>query len=270
MRPTVSIVTITFNAEEVINKTINSVLMQDYLDFEYLFIDGKSPDKTIDIIESFRPMFEDKGVKFRVLSEPDKGIYDAMNKGIRLAEGEWLIMLNAGDAFVHESVLSDFFLNVDYNSDVVYGETIITENGFYKKRKTYSPEIIDRQLPFCHQSVFVRTDVLRKYSFDMKYKLAADYDLFVRMYKAGVKFEYVQKFVSVYDMTGISEKNAIRTNKEAALIRVNNGIVLSKSLRDNSAVRNLISKAYTFKKNRFPNKYFTQKNGWYKDISILL
>ena len=69
MRPTVSIVTITFNAEEVINKTINSVLMQDYLDFEFLFIDGKSPDKTIDIIESFRPMFEDKGVKFRVLSE---------------------------------------------------------------------------------------------------------------------------------------------------------------------------------------------------------
>ncbi len=270
MRPTVSIVTITFNAEKVVEKTIRSVLSQDFTNFEYVFVDGKSSDKTMQIIESYRSRFEDKGIKFRVLSEPDKGIYDAMNKSIRLAEGEWLLMLNAGDALAHQNVLSCFFLDKSYEADVVYGETIMSDNGYYKKRITYTPDIMNRQLPFCHQSVFVRTDILRAYGFDMNYKLAADYDLFVRMYKTGIHFEYVKEWVSIYDMTGVSEKNAIRTNKEAQLIRERNGLTVPKTLRSNPIVRNLISRLYTLKKDRFPDQYYTEANGWYKDLSQLL
>jgi len=269
MQCTVSIVTITFNAEKVINETICSVLAQDLTDFEYVFVDGKSTDKTLQIIESYRPKFEEKGIKFRVLSEPDRGIYDAMNKGIHLASGEWLLMLNAGDVLANENVLSRMFLDQDYEADVIYGDTIMTENGYYKKKVTYSPDMIKRQMPFCHQSVFVRTDVLREYGFDTSYRLAADYDLFVRMYQDGVRFEYVKKLVSIYDMTGISEKNAIRTNEEAALIRQRNGITLPKSLRSNTAVRNVINWFYAMKKKMFPDQYFSEANGWYKDITML-
>lgn len=270
MRPAVSIVTITFNAEKVVEKTIRSVLAQDFTDFEYIFVDGKSSDKTLQIIESYRAQFEDKGIKFLVLSEPDKGIYDAMNKSIRLAEGEWLLMLNAGDALAHCGVLGRFFLDKSYEADVVYGETIMSENGFYKKRMTYEPDVINRQLPFCHQSVFVRTEVLRAYGFDTNYRLAADYDSFVRMYQAGVRFEYVKDWVSVYDMTGVSEKNAYATNKEAALIRQRNGLAAPKSLRSNVAVRNCINRVYSLRKKMLRDRYFSKDNGWVRDPNELL
>ena len=109
MQPKVSIITVSYNAEKMISETILSVLSQTYCDYEYIFIDGNSSDKTVEVIGKYKQCFEGKNVDYLLISEPDKGIYDAMNKGTALAKGEWILMLNAGDMLAHERVLEDFF-----------------------------------------------------------------------------------------------------------------------------------------------------------------
>ena len=94
-----SIVTVCLNAEQLIGRTIDSVLRQDMDDYEYLIVDGASADRTLAIAESYRPAFDEKGIRYTIVSERDSGIYNAMNKGARLASGEWICYMNAGDAF---------------------------------------------------------------------------------------------------------------------------------------------------------------------------
>ena len=218
MNPTLSVITVSYNAETEIEKTIQSVLAQTFTDYEYIFIDGGSKDKTVAIIESYRERFEAKGVSYRVTSEPDKGIYDAMNKGANKCAGHWAVMLNAGDCFVDEKVLEDIFRQNVPKGHILYGDAVLQVvaggKSYYKGQKAFPLEKIEEFMPFCHQSVFAPVELLREYGFDTDLRITADYKFFVQAYTSGKPFTYVSRFVSVFDRSGVSSANPEKLKAE--------------------------------------------------------
>ena len=203
----ISVITVCYNSEKFIEATINSVISQDFSNIEYIIIDGNSSDNTINIIRQYENKI------FKWISEPDKGIYDAMNKGAKLATGDWIIFMNSGDIFIHESVLSDIFYIYDFkNINIIYGN-IINDWGTYKeKRKAFPLEKMSYRMPFCHQAVFIRRDVFLHNLFDISFKYAADYNQFYSLYyEYGMSiFKYVPVYIAECDTSdSFSRKNML-------------------------------------------------------------
>lgn len=216
MNPKVTIVTVCFNAKKEIERTMLSVLNQDYDNLEYLIVDGKSKDGTLLVADEVKKRFPLRNV--HVLSEPDRGIFDAMNKGIRLAHGEWINFMNAGDVFYDTSVISNLF-GADYSDTVgvVYGDTYNAKGLFPMIPFTEHPNDFC-EMGICHQSLFVRIALAKRYPFDLNFKVAADYNMVRHIYDGGYEIRYVPSPVSVYDMTGFSTQNVMRQIDEVALI----------------------------------------------------
>lgn len=206
----ISIVTVVLNGAKDIEKTMMSVLDQKYKNFEYIIKDGDSKDRTNEII---------KKVSYRTKSnikhiiKKDRSVYDAMNQALDYCSGEWIIYLNAGDVFYNNNVLN-IFLNLDIEKyDVIYGNTIMRDISgdslFLGDMK-----LIKKRTPYCHQSCFVRYEVLSNFKFNINYKILADYDLIIRMYKNDIKFLYVNKIISIYNLDGISSTDFLSLLKE--------------------------------------------------------
>lgn len=179
---TVFVITVCWNAVNLIEETIKSVLSQTYQDIKYLIIDGGSTDGTVDIIKKY----ENKLTYW--ISEPDKGIYDAMNKGLakarELGEG-WANFMNAGDAFAGNNVLEEIFANNTISPEklVVGGHANLVYKDKVEVLYAQSPEAVRHQLPYCHQSAFVKLKLNGEaWSFETRYKIAADYKLFYDIY----------------------------------------------------------------------------------------
>lgn len=192
--PKVTIITVVYNRVAEIEDTILSVLNQTYADLEYIVIDGGSTDGSLDIIRKY-----DSQLAYWI-SEPDKGIYDAMNKGIRQASGEWVNFMNAGDAFWSPEIVSKSMAYVQAypSAGVLYGDTV-HKNPFGKVRINARPlEGLMREVVFCHQSCFVRTDLLKQMPFDLTYRYVADYDLLSKLYRAGISFVYYPEVISLF------------------------------------------------------------------------
>ena len=152
-----TIITICLNMEKEIGKTITSVLNQTCTDFEYIIKDGVSKDGTVSVAESFAPAFAEKGIPYRILVQPDRGIYDAMNQATREAQGEWVLYMNAGDMFADADILSIVEESDKQEvSDIIYGDRIGKNDGWYIYKPAQSLELLRLKMPFCHQSVFVR------------------------------------------------------------------------------------------------------------------
>lgn len=166
-----SIITVTYNCEDVIEKTIQSVLNQRYKDFEYIIIDGKSTDKTLSIINKYINNID------IILSEPDNGIYDAMNKGLNLANGKFINFLNAGDKYCTTDILSSIVKEVNKNIKVISGDfnLINAKTGLNKKIKTKKLNIenLKRDFRACHQSIFINKEISDYYN--LSFKIRADY-----------------------------------------------------------------------------------------------
>ena len=215
--PLVTVITVSFNAGKVIEKTILSVISQTYLNIEYIIIDGASTDATVDVIKKY----EDKINCW--ISEPDKGIYNAMNKGLRIARGEWVNFMNAGDMFANEHVISNVFsINKNLeNMKVLYGDVIIetVKRTFVEKVKKV--DNLSYCMVFCHQSTFVSLNNKKEVYFDEEYKIAADFALFNKLFlKYGVSsFFYLPFPISIYDADGISSNALLLLSKELLLIR---------------------------------------------------
>lgn len=213
MRKIFSIITVVFNGENNIEKTLKSVLDQDNSLFQYIVIDGKSEDKTMEIVRKY------KSIDI-VISDKDNGVYDAMNKGIELASGEWILFMNSGDTFVNKSTLKEVYKFIDDKSEIIYGDTI----GIISKKKCYLKansleSIINRGIPFCHQSVFVRTEILLKNKFNLKYKILSDFDMFRKFYMLGFTFKHINLPISIYDYEGgFSFNNPVLGFKEKSEI----------------------------------------------------
>ncbi|ALL04398.1 hypothetical protein AQ505_02115 [Pedobacter sp. PACM 27299] len=214
----VSVITVVYNGAEIIEGTILSVLGQTYKDVEYIIIDGGSSDSTFEILDRYNDKLS------HWVSEPDKGIYDAMNKGVAICSGEWVIFMNAGDSFYDENVLSNIFDYNHENSDVIYGavncfdkfkEVIIKPDNLLK---------ITHKMIFCHQSSLVRRELLLNNRFDMRYKIAADYNLFYNLYANGFKFVEMPVCIANYEVgTGLSSKNGYQGAKDNLMINKNWG-----------------------------------------------
>ncbi len=206
-QPFFSVITITYNAEKKIRHTIETVFTQSCKDYEYILIDGASTDSTGDIIESYKGEFEKNKIDYRFISEKDNGIYDAMNKGIRMARGKWIGFMNAGDYYWDKMVLEKvkLFAQNNDNTDVIYGDTMVYKsNGLTRLEKARPIDSIIDDIPFCHQSSFVKNVLMTEHPFNLKYRIGADYDFFVFCYMNNKSFRYFQEIISIYEFEGLS------------------------------------------------------------------
>lgn len=206
----ISIITITFNCEKVVENTINSVINQTYSNVEYLIIDGNSKDNTIKIINQYKNHID------YFISEKDKGIYDAMNKGIKQASGEWIIFMNAGDIFVDNDVLKrcvPYLLNMN---DIVYGNTIVHSRYGDYKELPLSLEKLNNRMIFCHQSCFIKSSYHKQHLYDISFKSSGDLDFFYKAYKRDqCIFKSIPETISYFDATeGVSSTNFYRPKLE--------------------------------------------------------
>lgn len=201
-KPLITIITVCYNASKYIEETILSVINQTYSNIEYIIIDGGSTDGTVDIIKKYA----DKIAYW--VSEPDKGIYDAMNKGIVKASGEWINFMNSGDTFFSNETISLINFEKAINSLIIYGDNInILNDNINTYRKASKLTNIKYGMIFCHQSSFVRNTNNKDIIFDSHYKICADYNLFLGLYnKYGTKcFFYFPFPIAKYDnIYGIS------------------------------------------------------------------
>ena len=207
-KPTLSVITIVRNAARELALTISSVRGQSYEGIEYIVIDGASTDGTSDVINDHAGM-----VDF-LISEPDLGIYDAMNKGLAKATGEWVIFMNAGDTFAGNDTVSKVFAHDLAGYGVVYGDTLAAySQGQVLKRAGHASKL-GRGMIFFHQAAFVRTGLARERGFDLQYTLGADYDMILRLFTAGCAFHYLPLPVAVVDVTGVSNRRMVRSARD--------------------------------------------------------
>ncbi len=211
--PVLSIITVCFHAKDQVLATLNNVLTQTWSDFEYLVIDGGSDDGTAELLESLAPSFSERGISFRCRSEPDRGIYDAMNKGVRMAAGEWLLFLNAGDLLADPQVLARAFEETP-DAKILYGDTICIYQGKQKLYPALPLSHLSYEMAFCHQSAFVRRELLSGQPYDVSYKICADHHFFLSMYLKGIPFARLPFPVSVYEIEGCSDRNKLLSHRE--------------------------------------------------------
>ncbi len=209
--PLITIITVVYNGEKYLEETIQSVTNQTYPNVEYIIIDGGSTDGTVDIIKKY----EDK-IDYWV-SEKDKGIYDAMNKGIDLASGEWINFMNAGDKFVNNQVLVDVDFEKHSKFVLLYGNKIQNRSIVYPLdiKKLELGEIMA-----CHQSMFFNKDVLKQeLYYNLKYKIYGDYELVNRIYikhPSGIK--YIDITIADFAGDGVSSVVSYQKRKDKYLI----------------------------------------------------
>lgn len=208
LTPTFSIVTVCYNAEAELEDTIQSVIAQTYRHVEYIIVDGASKDGTLAIIERY------KGRIARVVSEPDKGLYDAMNKGLRLATGDYVCFLNAGDCFHEDSTLQQMAdcLTKAELPDVLYGETALVdkERHFVRMRRLSAPKTLTwrsfkQGMLVCHQAFFARTALAEPY--DLQYRYSADFDWCIRIMKKAKTLHNTHLTLIDYLEEGMTTKN---------------------------------------------------------------
>ncbi len=194
-QPRVTVVTVTYNALDALSKTMRSVEAQDYANIEYIIVDGASSDATPSMLAQYH------GRLNRWVSEKDRGIYDAMNKGVKMSTGEYVIFMNAGDTFVGSDTVSRVFAEAA-EADVIYGD--IMKNGM--RKRSLSPRNCHKMY-YCHQAAFTRRECLLEMPFDVSHRFSADFKQAKEMFLAGKTFSYVDVAVADFDTSGVSNVN---------------------------------------------------------------
>lgn len=214
-----TVVTIAYNEEQNIAETMRSVICQNYKELEYLVIDGGSSDHTV---ENAKKLAKESGRDVKIYSEPDFGIYNAMNRGITRATGDYLIFMNAGDSFYNYEILSDMADKIGRNGTAIYyGQAYLMRNGRCVGKNTTKHKALLRGYMPIHQSVAAPLVFLKKYYFNETYKIRGDYDWILRCYKAGVKFVDMDFPICRYDNSGLSGRASSKKllRQETVMIR---------------------------------------------------
>ena len=224
----ISIITATYNSGKTVRDTLESVLRQTFSNYEYIIKDGGSKDDTLEIVKNYAPKF---GERLKVISEPDQGIYDAMNKGFQMATGDVIGILNSDDFYTSDDalqVIADAFANNDI--DATYGDIhFVNEDDLSKRVRYYSSAVFRRSfmrfgLMPAHPSFYCKSDVYEKYgAFDTSYKVAADFENLLRIiYVGNIKTKYIPKdFVTMRtggaSTAGLSSRTQIMKDHLRAL-----------------------------------------------------
>lgn len=219
----ITVATVTWNAGKLIEKTIHSVESQSYAHVEHLIIDGNSHDETLEHVHHYQERNSRASVRHEIvcLSEPDEGLYDAMNKALDMATGTYIVFLNAGDAFHANNTLeliAQAAKSVDTLPAVIYGDTnlVDAEGHFLRKRRLSPPEHLTwhsfmNGMLVCHQAFFARTDLARIYHYNRRYRFSADFDWCIRIMHAAAfkKLPLVNAHTVVADYLneGLTTKN---------------------------------------------------------------
>ena len=206
MKPKVSIITVTYNCGEFLEGTLKSIFEQNANIYELIIIDGGSTDSTLSIIKKFENLIT------HWISEPDNGIYDAMNKGISLTNGEYLLFLNAGDSFYENNTLEKIPFEQYPSADIFYGETVILNDkgkqlGFRRKKLPHNLtwKSFKKGMVVCHQSIMVKKEIVPMY--DLKFKYAADIDWVIKSLKASTQIIFTKTIISNFVEGGFSSQN---------------------------------------------------------------
>ena len=210
LHPKFSIITVTYNAEAVLDDTIQSVVVQTYKEIEYIIVDGGSKDKTLEIAKRYAEKLS------VIISEPDKGLYDAMNKGIRLATGDYVCFLNAGDQLHEDETLFQIVQSL-YEAelpDVIYGDTDIVDldGHFLHKRRLSPPENLTwksfkQGMLVCHQAFFARTSLAKVTPYNLKYRYSSDFDWCIRIMKQAKVLHNTYLTIIDYLSEGMTTQN---------------------------------------------------------------
>lgn len=217
LHPKFSIITVTYNAGKVLEDTIQSVISQTYRNVEYILVDGGSKDNTLQIAHKYREHIS------KVVSEPDKGLYDAMNKGIKLATGDYLCFLNAGDELHENETLQKMVhsLHSQELPDVIYGETAIVDDQghFLHMRRLSAPEHLNwksfkQGMLVCHQAFFARRELAIHHPYDLQYRFSADFDWCIRIMKQAKYLHNTRLTLIDYQKEGMTTRNHKASLKE--------------------------------------------------------
>lgn len=226
--PLVSIITVVYNGEKHIEQTIKSVLSQPYSNIEYIIIDGASTDKTLEIIEKYKTKIS------TLISEKDSGIYNAMNKGLAVAKGEIIGILNADDYYFENTIALVAKAFMQSKAGIVYGNLVKLrsfESEDFFKEVAPNISLMERTMPIFHPATFIKKAVFEKIgNFNEKYKLSADYDFIYRAYNAKSVFEYIPQPLTVFRIDGASSTNC-KSYKEGYKILVSYGSPHDKQMR---------------------------------------
>lgn len=200
MKKVFSIITATYNAEDKIQRTLESIVTQDSNLYEYIIVDGKSSDSTIEIIQKYQNMYSDN---IKYISEKDQGIYDALNKGIDLANGEYLYFIGAGDTLT-SNVLSLVSKKLNFKTEIIYGNVF-----FEKSRYIYGGKYDNTRIsvyPVPHQGMFYNKEVFNLVGkYDLRYKIAADYILNIKCFgNDNIDKHYINTVIATYEQEGLS------------------------------------------------------------------
>lgn len=228
----ISIITVTFNRAHIIHDCIEGVLKQSFKDYEYIIVDGASKDNTVDILREYEPKFEGR---MRWISEPDKGLYDAINKGFRMAKGEIVGIINSDD-FFHRVDTFDIIARAfdDPSVEAIYGDDrVVSAEDIQKElrvtRASYFRTWMYRiGLMPGHQTFYAKRDLFEKFGYyKIDYKIAADFELMLRfMYVNGVKAKYIPETLMTFRVGGVSTQlsNKLIVNKETIRACRENGL----------------------------------------------
>lgn len=233
----ISVITVSYNSEKTIERTIKSVLKQENITLEYIIIDGASNDNTIKIIEKYKNDFKLKDYSYLIKSEPDNGIYDAMNKGIKIASGDIIGILNSDDYYANNDVLYSVISNFERNKiDSVYGDLLYIKNGKpYRYWKSGNYKSFNTGWMPPHPSFFVKRDIYEKYGiFRLDCGINADYEILLRFFEVyKISSLWVNKIFTFMEAGGAS----------------NNGI--------KSRINGINNDKIAWEKNNLKSNYFT-------------
>ncbi|SMD05237.1 glycosyltransferase family 2 protein [Pedobacter nyackensis] len=212
MQPKLSVITIVYNNVKDIERTMLSVLNQTYPNIEYIIIDGASKDGTKDIIYNYKSRLA------QFISEPDKGIYDAMNKGLSLATGDYVLFMNSGDEIYGPETVTEVFGSAD-SADIYYGETEMYDEQWQSlgQRRHRAPEHFNWKsfrhgMSVSHQAIYVKRSIAGP--FDLQYKFSADIDWIIRAAKNASSIVNTHSYVAKYLVGGVSKKKHLESLKE--------------------------------------------------------
>ena len=193
----VTVVTAVLNDAGHIEQTILSVISQTDIEIEYIIVDGGSKDGTLELIGKYKDKIS------LLISEPDRGVYDAMNKGIKYSTGDFVYFLNSGDVLLNPSILSKIkFEDVNVRNTIIYGNVVVAYGNIEaleKPRPFFNSKMKFKGIGICHQSMFFPGKLIRNEKYDLSYKIAADYDLVYRLWRKGTEFLYRDITIAKYD-----------------------------------------------------------------------
>jgi len=215
----ISIITPSYNSGRTIERTLKSVFDQTYSNIEYIIVDGGSNDNTVDTIKKYEEYFLKRGVKFKYISEKDNGIADAFNKGIALATGDYVGIVNSDD-WLEIDAVRNIVDNIDSKHVVYFGDLNLYDKGHLIKRRKSRYHLLWLGMYIMHPTVFVKRSLYEKYKFDTELKISMDFDLLLDMRKNFRKgFKYLPYVISNMELGGASANLAEMRREELMILR---------------------------------------------------